>query len=503
MSGNEKKEFGDYQTPPEFCTKVCEYIKKSGIIRNPKAILEPTCGIGNFISAVSTVFDCSKVYGIEINEQYAKEAREMTPNANIILGNIFDFNTRHICQEDDVLIIGNPPWATNSNQSYNLPQKINFKGLRGIDALTGSSNFDICEYIILQLLDEYKNTDSTICMLCKTSVARNVILEMSRNEVAYQKVEMLHFNSNKVFGISAAACILVIELSSQVVGSSKIVCDVKNFNTNELIDTLSVSDGVIRTSDVKVNLEGKCQLVWRQGVKHDCGKVMELDLNGAELTNKYMEHVYIEDALVFPLVKSSHFKKPIMHEFHKCVIVTQSRPKQDTSYIQDKFPLTWKYLTGHIESFNNRKSIIYKNSPPFSMFGIGDYSFAPYKVGLSGFYKKPLFSLLYSDKPVMTDDTTYFLTFDNYDTAYCMMLLLNSKTVQEFLISIAFLDNKRPYTVKLLSRLDIQKCVEKVSFDEIQQTEHCFQLERYATAELYEQFVKFISSITLKKELVS
>lgn len=495
MLGNEQKEFGDYQTPPKFCIQVCEYIKKSGIVRAPKAILEPTCGIGNFLSAASTVFDCSNIYGIEINEQYAEEAKRTIPNANITLGSIFDINTKQICQGDNVLIIGNPPWATNSNLSYNLPQKANFKGLRGIDALTGSSNFDICEYIILQLLDEYKHTDSTICMLCKTSVARNAILEMSRNEVEYQKIEMLHFNSNKVFGISAAACVLIIKLSSQVGSNSKIVCEVKNFDTNEQIDTITVSDGIIKTSDIKVNLEGKCQFVWRQGVKHDCGKVMELDLKGAELTNKYKEHVLIEDTLVFPLVKSSHFKKPIMHEFSKFVIVTQNKPKQDTSYIQDELPLTWKYLTDHIDSFNNRKSIIYKNSPPFSMFGIGDYSFAPYKVGLSGFYKKPLFSLLYSSKPVMTDDTAYFLAFDNYDTAYCMMLLLNSATVQEFLLSIAFLDNKRPYTVKLLSRLDLQKCVNEVSLEEIQQTENRFQLEGYVTAELYGEFGKLINSI--------
>lgn len=496
MSGNERKEFGDYQTPTEFCMRICEYLKKSGIECTPQAILEPTCGIGNFISAVAAAFDCSKIYGIEINEQYAEEARKMMPNANIILGDIFDFNTRQICQEENVLIIGNPPWATNSNQSYNLPQKTNFKGLPGIEALTGSSNFDICEYIILQLLHEYKNTDSTICMLCKTSVARNVILELSRNEVAYQKVEMHHFNSNKVFGVSAAACVLVIKLSSQIDGSNNVVCEVKNFDTNELISILTVSNGVIKNSNIKVDLEGKCQLIWRQGVKHDNGKVMELDLKGTEFINKHMEYVHIEDTLVFPLVKSSHFKKPIINEFSKYVIVTQSKPKQDTSYIQNELPFTWKYLTDHIDSFNNRKSIIYKNSPLFAMFGIGNYSFAPYKVGLSGFYKKPLFSLLYSNKPVMTDDTAYFLAFDNYDIAYCMMLLLNSTTVQEFLVSIAFLDNKRPYTVKLLSRLDFQKCVDEVSFEEIRETEDRLQLECYATAQLYGKFVKFINSKT-------
>lgn len=495
MSGNEKKEFGDYQTPIEFCVKVCEYIKNSGMVCAPKAILEPTCGIGNFIYAASTVFDCSKVYGIEINEQYIKGAQKILPDAHFALGNIFGFNTRQICQEKDILIIGNPPWATNSNQSYNLPQKTNFKGLRGLDALTGSSNFDICESIIIQLLNEYKNTDSTICMLCKTSVARNVILEMSRNEFAYQKAEMLYFNSNKIFGISAAACILVIKLSAQAVNNRKVVCEVKNFDTNERIDTLIVSDGVIRSSDMRVNLEGKCQLIWRQGVKHDCSKVMELDINGTRLTNKQKEPVQIEDALVFPLIKSSHFKKPIIHEFSKCVIVTQKKIKQDTSYIREELPLTWKYLVEHMDSFNNRKSIIYKNSPPFSMFGVGNYSFAPYKVGLSGFYKKPLFSLLYSNKPVMTDDTAYFLAFDNYNTAYCMMLLLNSATVQEFLLSVAFLDNKRPYTVNLLSRLDIKKCIDKVTFEELRKTENSFQLNSYISAKLYSQFAEQIDSI--------
>ena len=42
------------------------------------------------------------------------------------------------------------------------------------------------------------------------------------------------------------------------------------------------------------------------------------------------------------------------------------------------------------------------------MFGIGDYSFAPYKVDFLVSTKKPLFCLLYASKPVMTDDTAYF-----------------------------------------------------------------------------------------------
>ena len=324
MSGNDKREFGDYQTPIDFCEQVCDYLITSGIVDAPKAVLEPTCGIGNFLQAASKKFSCNLFWGVEINEQYANEARQSAPMANVINTNIFDFDARAMCQEDDILIIGNPPWATNSNLNYNLPKKINFKGLRGIDALTGSSNFDICEYIILQLLDQYRDTNSILCMLCKTSVARNVILEIARNEVPYQKIQMLNFNSSKVFGISVAACVFIIKLSANPSCNIQVECEVKNFDTLEAVGTLIVNDGVLRSTAVAADLEGKCQMVWRQGVKHDCGKVMELDNKGDVLVNKFKSIVSIEPDLVFPLVKSSHFKKPITVSYTHLTLPTKA-----------------------------------------------------------------------------------------------------------------------------------------------------------------------------------
>jgi hypothetical protein len=77
--------------------------------------------------------------------------------------NIFNFDFNKIKCEinkaDNLLIIGNPPWVTNSEltsmDSDNLPNKENFKGLSGLDAITGKGNFDIAEYIILKLLNEF------------------------------------------------------------------------------------------------------------------------------------------------------------------------------------------------------------------------------------------------------------------------------------------------------------------------------------------------------------
>ncbi|MBR3268733.1 MAG: hypothetical protein IKI58_08440 [Oscillospiraceae bacterium] len=492
MSGS-KKEFGDYQTPPAFCKRVCSYIINEGFSHHIEAILEPTCGIGNFLS-VAVKMISKPAYGIDINPEHIRIALQKIPTASFTVENIFNIIPSEICNCKDVLVIGNPPWATNSNLSINLPKKTNFKGLRGIDALTGASNFDICEYVILQMIDSFHGTNSVICMLCKTSVARNVIVEIDRRQIPHDRIEMLNFDSHKVFGVSAAACVLIIELSSNAL-SSQTVCRVKDFDSMICEDTLIVNDGVLSSTNLSsFDFEGYCQMTWRSGVKHDCGKVMELELVNGQLINKNKEVVDIEGDLVFPLVKSSMFKSPVLTKFSKYVIVTQQQAKQDTGYIEHDYPMLWSYLSNHISDFKRRKSIIYQKAGAFSMFGIGDYSFAPYKVGVSGFYKKPLFSLLYSSKPVMTDDTSYFLSFDNYNDAYVVMLLLNSQPVQEYLTSIAFLDSKRPYTVKLLSKLDLIKCFKIVDLSNLERTEKQLGLSGTINETMYQHTIKKMQS---------
>ena len=94
MSGNEKKEFGDYQTPLGFCYKVCNYIKESGLANSTRVILEPTCGIGNFLIAASNAFGCRNLVGIEINADYANTAKTEVPSAMLKVDNIFNVSTR-------------------------------------------------------------------------------------------------------------------------------------------------------------------------------------------------------------------------------------------------------------------------------------------------------------------------------------------------------------------------------------------------------------------------
>lgn len=496
-----KRELGDYQTPQEFSDKICQILINEKSIQ-PRVVIEPTCGVGNFLSSSLQFFNAESYFGIELQQEYYEfcKKRFKQNNVQVFQGDIFDFSLKELSGDRDVLLIGNPPWVTSSTlsslDSNNLPRKSNIKHLKGMDALTGASNFDICEYIILQLINEYQNTNTVLAMLCKTSVARNIFQELHRRKINFEYFDTIQFNSKQIFDINAAACLLVVKLSKKESLPATSNVFKLNETTVEKIGSYGFQAGKFYSNlELKYDFEGNCQFEWRQGVKHDNSKVMELNVEHREIINGLKEKVEIEDELVFPLIKSSMIKKPIITESTKKVIVTQRKVREETDYIKYSFPKTWEYLNKHLSSFENRKSSIYKNAPVFSMFGIGDYSYSEFKVGISGFYKKPLFSLIYSvnSKPIMMDDTGYFLSFDNYDLAYIAMICLNSIPVQEFLKNIAFLDAKRPFTKKILQRIDFKKVVEFLTIEDLIQTEADLGLKAYVTEEIYDNFKVFVN----------
>lgn len=504
MNGSDlKREFGDYQTPNIFAEIVCNLLRdKLNVV--PHIVIEPTSGVGNFLNAALNSFDTiEEAVGLEINPVYCNECREriIDDRLQVINDNFFSYQIEKHIGEKETLFVGNPPWATNSKLKFNLPEKENLKKLSGTDAITGASNFDICEYIILKLIKKSLNKRVEIAMLCKTSVARNILLELDRNDICIDTVKIYNFNSSKIFGISAPACLLFIKMSTT--DNKCRECDIYEINSPEdVIGKIVFKNGKLSNcNDSVIDLDGDCCIEWRQGVKHDCAGVMELEKKNENwYKNKNKEEIELEESLVYPLMKSSSFKKPVINsDFKRYVIVTQRKVRDETGYIEKLAPKTWKYLCDRKEIFDSRRSSIYKGAPAFSMFGVGDYSYAEYKVGISGLYKKPLFTLLYNEKkidqPIMVDDTSYFLSFDNYSEAYTCMLLLNSERVQKFLLSISFQDAKRPYTKKVLQRIDLNKCIQNIKFSELVEVERRLGLTETITPEMYISFKEYICEL--------
>ncbi|MGI6718903.1 MAG: SAM-dependent methyltransferase, partial [Bacteroidales bacterium] len=482
-------------------------------------VLEPTCGKGNFLlAAIKQSKKLKKVVGVEIYQPYVWETKfkilehfistkeNTKPEIDIIHANAFEFSYEDLAkstQDLKTLIIGNPPWVTNSElgsiDSKNLPQKSNFKKHSGFEAITGKGNFDIGEYISLIMLRCFDRHNGAFAFLIKNSVVKNLIYDQKQNKFRIGQTENLNIDSKKEFNVSVNACLFLTHLNCE----PELTCTAFDFYTKDKLTTFGwYKDKFVysvQDYDESSIVDGKSTFVWRSGVKHDCSKVMELEQVNGHFKNALGEEINLENNLTYGLLKSSDLKEDKTNSFRKLTIITQKKIGQETKYIKDKYPLTYKYLTSHKEYFDKRKSSIYKDKPSFSIFGIGDYSFAPYKVAISGLYKSTHFTLVSpsNSKPIMLDDTCYFIGFENLKMAEIAHYLVNSELVQKFLKSIIFSDSKRSINKDTLMRIDFARAFESTDYEQASkeikglEPEHWEKFSEMIKEEVTEQMTLF------------
>ena len=477
---SKKKTLGDFQTPVQLARNVVTRLFADGL--QWERILEPTCGQGNFIRACVEEAGVREIIGLEIQQSYVKESKRIHSDAvkvSIYQQDIFDINLAESLEWNSLsplLVIGNPPWITNAElgriNGKNLPKKSNFHRLSGLEAMTGKSNFDIAEAVWLKLIHEFVNDSVTIALLCKTSVARRVAQFVLEKELPVNSMSLYRIEAQRWFNVAVDAGLFKLELNqgevSYDVAEYDNPVDANHIRTFGFYGRNMVAD--LDSYRQVADLEGTSRLIWRQGVKHDAAKIMELTYRNGILRNGYGDHVDIETDYLYPLLKSSDVQSVTLgYVPRKYVIATQKRVGQQTVHLRENAPKLWRYLSLHADRMDSRKSSIYKNAPRFSMFGIGKYSFQPYKVVVSGFYLPARFVVVseYQGKPILIDDTCYSLSFDEEWKAYLICALLNHPKVSQFLASITFSDSKRPVTKGLLERIKLNAVYEQAYLDEL------------------------------------
>jgi hypothetical protein len=477
----DKWQYGDFQTPDILACAVVEILKRNhGLM--PSVIIEPSCGKGAFIRAAIDGFNEAKILGFDINQSYVSEAKLSLVEHNNInqviieKADFFSVDWEKIISDQSgfILVIGNPPWVTSSElsilNSENLPDKSNFQNRRGIDAITGSGNFDISEWMLLRHVDWLSKKNGAIAVLCKYSVARKVMRQVMSGSKPLYFGHMYPIDAKEHFNASVEACLFVL-----ITGSGNSDCDIyEGLNSTTPSRIIGARNGLI-VNDVMAyeqfkHLSGQDpRYIWRSGIKHDCSKVMELERIEGRFKNGLNEYVDIEDDFVYPLLKSSDVGNGRIQQYRRVVIITQKNVGEETSTIQAIAPKTWKYLCEHKEFLEKRQSSIYKNKPMYSVFGVGAYTFKKWKIAISALYKKLTFNLIgpIDDKIVAFDDTVNFLSFDTEDEAKFVFSLLTSTPSLKFLDSIIFWDEKRPITIDVLRRLSLIAVAEDLGLKDI------------------------------------
>ena len=470
MKKSKKIDLGDFQTPISLTDRICKYISSKGF--RPRILIEPTCGVGNFVFPAIKYFPTLKfIYCVELQPMYkniffnklGKLIKDLPLEIEYHVDNIFThrFSERlKASLGESILIVGNPPWVTNSEIARlggnNLPPKWNLKKFKGIDALMGKSNFDIAEYIIIHILKQFGSFHGKIAMLCKLSTAVNLLKYMNVLNLNISNIQFLIIDSKQEFGVNVKSGLFLGDLGKKGFP----ICEIRDLYTDKIINRFGwINSKFVANFELYEKykfIEGNFPFEWRQGIKHNASKVLILRKTERGLINSYGEKVEVETEVLYPFLKGSHIRKLQVNDTNYFIIITQKHPNDDTSSLS-RYPKVWSYLASHADLLDNRKSRVFKKR--FSIFGVGDYAFKPYKVAIAGFYKEPLFTLVshINGKPVIFDDTIYYVSFDSYKEAEEVWKLLNSSEVKNFLKAISFIDSKRPYTKEILKRIDLSQ----------------------------------------------
>lgn len=465
-----KKEYGDFQTPLSLARRVAGLIKKD--VSRVGTIVEPTCGLGSFLQATAEIFGSSPNYfGFDLNADYVMSAgvalaKIGPPAASVQQRDFYTINwPEFFCEQSGpFLIIGNPPWITNAGMGAiggsNLPEKSNFQGHGGFAARTGKANFDISEWMLMRLLEALQGKRATLAMLCKTATARKVLRHAWRNGLDAGPSSLHLIDAAVEFGVSVDACLLYTHIGTGATEPTATVY--RSLTFDEPSQTFGLFAGDL-VSDIDAycalrDLDGLEYKRWRSGVKHDAAKVMEFTRDNGFFVNGFGERCDLEDDYIYPLLKSSDLANGRLKPT-RFVLLTQRRVVDQTDEIKHSAPKTWRYLLDHAKKLDKRGSSIYTKRARFAVFGIGDYSFAPAKVAISGLYKTLHFQAVGSagGKPIMVDDTCSFIPCESKAEAEFFADLLNSETAQRFISALVFMDAKRPVTIDVLKRIDLKK----------------------------------------------
>ncbi|NLE36838.1 MAG: SAM-dependent DNA methyltransferase [Pirellulaceae bacterium] len=466
-----RTEFGDWQTPLDLARRVC-LVASTRI--SPSMVVEPNCGQGAFLRAATAAFpQASRFLGLDINADYVRAASSIENQSLTVLHqDFFTFDWKRCLSESSgpILVIGNPPWVTNAELmrmgSRNVPEKSNIHDLNGIDAVTGKSNFDISEWMLIREVESLRGKDALLAMLCKTAIARKVIAHAWKNDLPFADAEIREIDAQRYFDVAVDACLLLVRLQPEA-DSPDSPCRVFDSLDSEVPSyVLGLRHGRLASRvdvvDKYSSLIGEKRPLfhWRSGIKHDCSKVMELTREpDGSFVNGFEERIDLEPDIVFPMLKSSDLANGKIESIRRYMLVPQRAIGDDTKFIALEHSKTWRYLTTHATRLDKRKSTIYRGKPRFSIFGIGEYSFAPWKVAVSGLYKSLKFRVVgpHEGRPVVLDDTCYFLAFQSEEEASLVKKLLDSPVCGEILGAFVFWDSKRPITKEILALVNLRE----------------------------------------------
>ncbi|ADQ67049.1 type i restriction-modification system methyltransferase subunit [Halogeometricum borinquense DSM 11551] len=374
------------------------------------------------------------------------------------------------------VLLGNPPWLTWDSLTPRVKDRwrdgpmanpdLDLFAHRGRDARLGYANDDLSVPFAWTCVHKFLRDGGRAAFVLKRDLMTGPAGKLlRRRRVGSRPLSMRHihdFGSLSPFGREVAAGTALYRLDVGANGGSPADdCPIPttrwsrngetpSFDSLATIrQTLTAEDAALVPADpdteaspwVRADAErralGSSGYRIRHGVKDDAKAVYALDEETIEEHDLEPDHIY-------PYLKSKHVVKYGLFGYDRHLVPQRLAGEENESAVRRETPNTYAYLDANRDRLEARGSSWFDDGPFYSLFGLGPYTWADYKVVWCRLGYKPHFTVvstvedpLLGEKPVVPGDHCMFVGTDDKQEAHYLCGLLNSAPYQRCLRDIS------------------------------------------------------------------
>ena len=453
----------------------------------------------------------------EISEFYEELINLHKSDRNKIWVKIIQNSFAPLLYSEFDYVIGNPPWIKWDFLSNDYKEKLRILyqdvyklfSHKGMKASMGYAHDDLSILFTYIAMDKYLKNEGILSFVLKQTLYKSIAGKEFRKFQITKKNEIIPIQVKKVhdlldltpFGSGAETSIAILKKNQKTV--YPVSYEIWTKNKKETYDELSTLNHIKSVTNRELfdaypdPFSGDISDVWiltpegvklpkipnrlnyytpRHGVVNDLNSVFLLKINGksgkylsvnnlANIGRKKVKEIkaYLEPDYIYPLIKPNNTKRWHINGYYYMLLPQKKDGENNESHLRVKFNKTYSYLSRFKKELLSRKSKWFKGEgkPFYSIFGIGEYTFKPYKIVWCCMSYKPDFSVvskvqdkLMGTKELIPDNTIGNISFDSKEEAHFVCSVLNSEKA-ELLFSMRSSKSKWGISIDMVKKIPV------------------------------------------------
>lgn len=424
ISRNERLRNGIFFTSEHLVSEILTFFDFSTIHR----VIDSAAGSGNFLIPIAEKYPHIECYGIEKHPEVFNKSKKLLQRYSRIhyfQGDILT-DSFHIPPCD--LYLGNPPFInfTDLPEDYRkrirpLWQKyLNIPG--GFSLLLGSSRADISQLIFQKTLEDYLTPGGQLGVILPDSLLWGDSSMGGFQQTLDFSIKQLKEtpNQNAFDGTNRSSFYLI------GTRGEKTEYPLPFFRNNGTKEYITPHKG-------KWQISGSIQ---QQSPEHWRGHYQArqgLNTLGANKVFFFKEKPPLEDELLHPLLRSSDVFRWGSAPRSWCLLPYRDGKLLARESLAAEYPASWAYLQSHQPLLEQRKSRFAQKNWQ-ALFGIGAYSFAPFRVTWRALGARKMEAAVIS-RGMANQSMHCFIPVVNQEEAFYLAGILNSPSIDRELKS--------------------------------------------------------------------